>query len=156
MVDSRAKGVRGEYAVRDLLRDYTGIAWERVPTSGATEHTKGDIYVPQEKQKYIIEVKNYKDSPISPTLLSAKTNDLKSWWRKLSAQAFGLKAVPILFFKHDRSRWFIAVESKPEKVKDYLFISSLNCYVMLAEDFLAQEWKTFNAEPAPKPPADKK
>lgn len=151
MVDSRQKGIRGEYAVRDLLREHTKLNWERVPTSGATEHTKGDIYIPQTKQKFIIEVKNYKDSPIAPTLLTAKTNDLKAWWKKLEAQATGLKAIPVLFFKHDRSKWFIAVGYKPLKYKEYIYINSLKCYVMPAEEFLQLEWKSFNGEDAVDP-----
>jgi hypothetical protein len=46
MVDSRAKGARGEYAVRDLLREYTDLQFERVPSSGALEYLKGDLYIP--------------------------------------------------------------------------------------------------------------
>ena len=34
MVDSRAKGARGEYLVRDMLREATG-SLNRVPASGA-------------------------------------------------------------------------------------------------------------------------
>ena len=33
VVDSRAKGARGEYLVRDLLREHTGLQFERVPMS---------------------------------------------------------------------------------------------------------------------------
>ena len=61
MVDSRAKGARGEYLVRDLLREHTGLQFERVPSSGALEYLKGDLYVPHEKNKYCIEVKNYEN-----------------------------------------------------------------------------------------------
>ena len=57
MVDSRAKGARGEYLVRDLLREYTNLQFERVPNSGALEYLKGDLYIPHEKNKYCIEVK---------------------------------------------------------------------------------------------------
>ena len=64
MVDSRAKGARGEYLVRDMLRVHTGLKFERVPASGALEYLKGDLYVPHAKNKYCIEVKNYKDSPL--------------------------------------------------------------------------------------------
>ena len=37
MVDSRAKGARGEYLVRDMLREATGLKFERVPASGALD-----------------------------------------------------------------------------------------------------------------------
>ena len=44
MVDSRAKGARGEYLVRDMLRAHTNLQFERVPSSGALEYLKGDLY----------------------------------------------------------------------------------------------------------------
>ena len=65
MVDSRAKGARGEYLVRDMLREHTGHQFERVPSSGALEYLKGDLYVPHAKNKFCIEVKNYESSPLS-------------------------------------------------------------------------------------------
>ena len=75
MVDSRAKGARGEYLVRDLLRDHTNLQFERVPMSGALEYLKGDLYVPNERNHFCIEVKNYADSPLSDKILSqTKTN----------------------------------------------------------------------------------
>jgi len=153
MVDSRAKGIRGEYAVRDLLREYTEEQWERTPASGALEHTKGDIYIPSTKQELLIEVKNYKDSPIEPNMLGGKSNNLKQWWRKISAQAAGAKLTPVLFFKHDRSKWYIAVGIAPQTVKEYIYVGVLGCYVMNAEEYLAAEWKNFREqllEPAKK------
>ena len=54
MVDSRAKGARGEYLVRDLLRESTQVfSFERVPMSGALEYLKGDLYVPNEKNLFL-------------------------------------------------------------------------------------------------------
>ena len=88
MVDSRAKGARGEYLVRDLLREHTNLQFERVPMSGALEYLKGDLYVPNEKNYFCIEVKNYEKSPLSDKLFSApKTNNLIRWWTKLKSQA---------------------------------------------------------------------
>jgi Holliday junction resolvase len=59
MVDSRMKGQRGEYLVRDMLREATGLSFERVPASGALSYLKGDLYIPDAKNAYCIEVKNY-------------------------------------------------------------------------------------------------
>ena len=76
MVDSRAKGARGEYAVRDLLRLHTGLQFERVPMSGALEYLKGDLYVPNTSNRFCIEVKNYEKSALNDTLFTAeKTNN---------------------------------------------------------------------------------
>jgi hypothetical protein len=90
MVDSRAKGARGEYIVRDILRLYTDLQFERVPNSGALEYLKGDLYVPHEKNRFCIEVKNYSDSPFSDKIFTQpKTNNLIKWWQKLKLQAKG-------------------------------------------------------------------
>ena len=140
MVDSRAKGARGEYLVRDMLREATGLKFERVPASGALEYLKGDLYVPNQRNHYCIEVKNYKDSPFSDKILTAKkTNNLIKWWRKIVIQAKGGDQKPLLFFKYDRSKVFVATEQTPETTDDYIWVAFLDCYVMLAEDFLREE-----------------
>lgn len=140
MVDSRAKGARGEYAVRDLLRLKTGLQFERVPLSGALEYLKGDLYVPNEKNRFCIEVKNYAESALTDKLFTQeKTNNLVKWWLKIKNQAYNSKQEPLLFFKYDRSKIFVASELKPQMLKKYLYISWLNCYTMLAEDWLTEE-----------------
>ena len=140
MVDSRAKGARGEYLVRDMLRDATGLKFERVPSSGALEYLKGDLYVPNQRNYYCIEVKNYKDSPLSDKVFTQpKTNNLVKWWKKIVIQAIGGGQKPLLFFKYDRSKVFVVTEQKPENTIEYLFIRFLDCYVLLAEDWLKHE-----------------
>ena len=90
MVDSRAKGARGEYLVRDMLRAATDLQFERVPNSGALEYLKGDLYVPNEKNRFCIEVKNYSESPLTDKIFTAKkTNNLIRWWKKVVQQAEG-------------------------------------------------------------------
>ena len=140
MVDSRAKGARGEYLVRDMLRDATGLKFERVPSSGALEYLKGDLYVPNQRNYYCIEVKNYKDSPLSDKVFTQpKTNNLVKWWKKIVTQAIGGDQKPLLFFKYDRSKVFVVTNKKPENTIEYLFIRFLDCYVLLAEDWLKHE-----------------
>ena len=88
MVDSRAKGQRGEYLVRDLLRKHTGLQFERVPSSGALSYLKGDLYIPgNTKNLFCIEVKNYEKSPLTDKVFTNKTNYLVKWWEKLEEQA---------------------------------------------------------------------
>ena len=90
MVDSRSKGARGEYLVRDMLREHSDLQFERVPNSGALEYLKGDLYVPHEKNIFCIEVKNYAESPLSDRIFTQKkTNNLIKWWKKLIIQAEG-------------------------------------------------------------------
>ena len=144
MVDSRAKGARGEYLVRDLLREATALQFERVPLSGALEYLKGDLYVPNRHNRFCIEVKNYADSPLSDKIFTQqKTNNLVKWWLKLKNQAFNSKQEPLLFYKYDRSKIFVATELKPANLDKYLYIGWLNCYTMLAEDWLKEESVAF-------------
>ena len=145
MVDSRAKGQRGEYLVRDMLRDYTDLQFERVPASGALEYLKGDLYVPNNRDTifrnhFCIEVKNYKDSPLSDKIFTQeKTNNLVRWWKKVVIQADGGGQRPLLFFKYDRSKIFVCTAIKPLRAEKFLYISWLGCYVLLAETWLESE-----------------
>jgi len=140
MVDSRAKGARGEYLVRDMLRESTGMQFERVPNSGALEYLKGDLYVPHEKNRFCIEVKNYAESPLTDRIFTQeKTNNLITWWKKLIIQAAGGKQAPLLFFKYNRSPVFVVTENMPDVCEKWMYISFLDCYALLAEDWLKNE-----------------
>ena len=139
MVDSRAKGARGEYLVRDMLRQATGLQFERVPNSGALAYLKGDIYVPHETNKFCIEVKNYAESPLSDRIFTQeRTNNLARWWKKLQKQAKSGSQEPLLFFKYNRSKVYVCMDYVPETEK-YMYISWLDCYVSLAEDWLTDD-----------------
>jgi Holliday junction resolvase len=140
VVDSRAKGARGEYLVRDLLREHTGLQFERVPMSGALEYLKGDLYIPNQNNCYCIEVKNYADSPMSDKVLTQqKTNNLIRWWKKLLGQAHNGNQQPLLFFKYNRSKVFVCTEEEPKNLLNYVYISPLKCYVMVADEWLTSE-----------------
>ena len=146
MVDSRAKGARGEFLVRDMLREATGLKFERVPASGALEYLKGDIYVPNNKNLYCIEVKNYADSPLTDKIFTAtKTNNLIRWWKKVVQQAYNGDQKPLLFFKYNRSKVFVVTEVKPSNKTDYMYISFLKCYICLADEWLEVEQPKFTA-----------
>ena len=146
MVDSRAKGARGEYLVRDMLREATGLKFERVPASGALEYLKGDIYVPNNKNIYCIEVKNYADSPLTDKIFTAtKTNNLIRWWKKVVQQAYNGDQKPLLFFKYNRSKVFVVTEVQPSNKTDYMYISFLKCYICLADEWLEVEQPKFTA-----------
>jgi len=146
MVDSRAKGARGEYLVRDMLREATGLKFERVPASGALEYLKGDIYVPNNKNIYCIEVKNYADSPLTDKIFTAtKTNNLIRWWKKVVKQAYNGEQKPLLFFKYNRSKVFVVTEVQPSEKTDYMYISFLKCYICLADEWLEIEQPKFTA-----------
>jgi len=142
MVDSRAKGQRGEYLVRDLLREATGLVFERIPASGALSYLKGDLYVPHMDNKFCIEVKNYEKSAFNDKIFTNKTNYLVQWWAKIVEQAGFRNQKPLLFFKYARSKVFVVTDIEPEDTA-YTYISWLNCYVMLAEEWLDNETVEF-------------
>ena len=115
MVDPRAKGAEGERQVRDLLKGHTGLAFERVPMSGALDYLKGDIFLPNMHNNYSIEVKFYKDSHFNDKILTAlKSNIFIRWWDQTIEQAKKAGAKPALFFKYNRSKIFVAQRDKPE------------------------------------------
>ena len=140
MVDSRAKGARGEYLVRDLLRESTGLQFERVPSSGALDYLKGDLYVPNAKNRFCIEVKNYESSPLSDKVFTApRTNNLIKWWKKLIQQAEGGNQEPLLFFKYNRSAVFVVTDVLPEVTDHWMYLEWLGCYILLADVWLKEE-----------------
>lgn len=138
-VDSRAKGQRGEYIVRDLLRKYSDLEFERVPASGALSYLKGDLYVPNEDNAFCIEVKNYEESHFNDKMLTNKSNKINTWWLKVKAQAAERDQEPLLFFKYNRSKVFVITEMFPDNVDKYLYLNWLDCYAMLAEEWLQSE-----------------
>jgi Holliday junction resolvase len=143
MVDSKEKGSRGEYLVRDLLRDKTGLGFERVPLSGALAYLKGDIYIPNRHNRFCIEVKFYEESALNDKILTNKSNNLVKWWVKICEQATNQKQEPLLLFKYNRSKIFVATQDKPNNINNYLYIGPLLCYTLLAEDWLTSEKPRF-------------
>lgn len=117
MVDSRDKGTRAEYAVRDLLRASTGLQWERVPGSGglnAAHGMKGDIYLSPSSghlSKFCIEVKHYKDEQFNSNMLkpTKSQSQMEKWLLQTEREAIQINSKPMLVFKKDRGEWFAAV-----------------------------------------------
>lgn len=152
MVDSREKGARTELKVRDFLRQQTGLAWERVPASGALHEKhglKGDLYVPNEQNIFCIEVKGYAEDHLTSQILTSKNPTLLDWWRQTVRESKQINKKPLLFFKFDRSKIFVAFEDLPE-TDWYSFIhinrEGLQFFVSLAEDWLVNESMPFIKE----------
>lgn len=145
MVDSRNKGARGEYLVRDVLRKHTGYQFERIPSSGALVYLKGDLYVPHKSNRFCIEVKFYAESPLTDKIFTQpRTNNLINWWNKLKKQSKDMEQEPLLFFKYNRSPIFVVTELRPKSLDmEFLHISWLNCYVALADSWLEMEKEEF-------------
>lgn len=136
MVNPRQKGAIGENKVKEFLDSRTPYTFERTPGSGSG-NIKGDLYIPKRKNVYCIEVKNYAESPFNDKILTSKTNDFVQWWTKLQKQAGVMK--PLLFFRYNRSKIFVATDIKPRNVEKYIDIPWLNCYIMLSEEWIEKE-----------------
>ena len=139
MVDPRAKGAEGERQVRDLLKGHTGLAFERVPMSGALDYLKGDIFIPNTHNNYCIEVKFYKDSHFNDKIISTTSNLFIKWWEQTNREAEEVNALPLLLFKYNRSKWFVAVSDPKPKKSKYMYINFLYCYVVELEEWLKTE-----------------
>lgn len=150
MVDSRAKGARTETLARDMLRKHTKLNWERVPGSGALDPKhmlKGDLYVPQHNNLFCVEVKGYAEDHISSLLLTGKMPQIIEWWSQAYRQGCQVNKQPLLIFKHDRSKLFVAFEDLPSHNYRYLCVSVLGYefFIALLEDWLEFEQPKFVA-----------
>ena len=143
MVDSRAKGAMGEKQVKEMLRKHTGLSFERVSMSGALPFMKGDLFIPDTPMHYCIEVKFYKNSHFDDKILTNKSSEFVKWWEQATSQALKVQKKPVLFFKYNRSKVFVAVRDEPKKTKKFMYIGHLNCYVMIAEEWLINEQPEF-------------
>ncbi len=141
MVDVRQKGATAETKARDELRLLTGLKWERVPGSGALDpkhQLKGDLYVPGEKNLYSVEVKHYKDCHIDHSLITGKSPQLIEWWNQAVRQGVQVDKKPLLIFKHDRSKFFVAFLEMPESEFPFIMVSTQGheFYIALLTDYI--------------------
>lgn len=149
MVDSRVKGAKAETVVRDMLRKYTGLSWERVPGSGSLDpkhNLKGDLYIPGKDNIYVVECKHYADDHFTTELFTSKNPILISWWEQCVRQGIQVNKKPLLIFKHDRSKLFVMHDSDyPTSKYRVATISILdyNTIVSLLEDWLIYEKPKF-------------
>lgn len=148
MVDSRAKGARTETQARDILRKATKLQWERVPGSGALDpkhKLKGDLYIPDSSNKYAVEVKGYAEDHVSSKLLTGKAPQLLEFWKQTVRQGQQVSRKPLLIFKFDRSKFFVAFDDIPTANYRYIFIdiNDHQFYIALLEDWLTYEQPEF-------------
>ena len=144
MVDSRQKGARAENAAKGILKKHTNLNWQRVPSSGALNKAhklKGDLYIPEVNNKYCVEVKHYKDDHLTSKLLTDKNPQLLQWWEQAVRQGDQVDKEPLLIFKFDRSKWFVAFlwEYKLDRRYKVLKFINENLHIAKLEDWLTNE-----------------
>lgn len=151
-VDSRQKGARAESAAKGLLKKHSGHDWERVPQSGALSKKhklKGDLYVPGEKNRFCVEVKHYKDDHLTSKVLTDKSPQIMAWWNQAIRQGIEVDKIPLLLFKHDRGKFFVAFTTDAVPTSDvcmletmpyrYMYYSEGNFFIAKLEDWLQNE-----------------
>ena len=126
-INVRQKGKVGEALVKKFLEDKTGITFSYTPGSGSGK-IKGDLFIEGYKNVFCIEVKNYAEPPNFSGALINKSNDFVGWWTKLQKQSGKLR--PLLIFKYNRSKLFIATDIKPANSNIYIDLPWLNCYIV--------------------------
>ena len=151
MVDSRQKGARAENQAKELLVKHSKLNWQRVPGSGALDEKhglKGDLYIPNEKNVFCVEVKHYKDDHLTSKLLTGKTPQLIEWWKQTIRESAQVDRTPLLMFKFDRSKWFICTSLKfecpPNNVRNFVYYwkeGDEHLILQLAEDWLKEGWE---------------
>jgi hypothetical protein len=143
MVDSRAKGARAESAAKELLKRYTKLNWQRVPASGALgpEHgMKGDLYLAKSNNRFCVEVKHYKEDQFNTKILTSAKPMLYEWWEQAHRQGKQVDAEPLLIFKHDRSKFFVATIREPAALEyEYVYLSEHAIFIAKLEDWLKYE-----------------
>lgn len=128
MTNSRRKGADAELKALGILQSkFPQKQWRLTPGSG-NGLEKGDITYTG--CKYCIEVKHYKDSPITDKVLTNKSNNLSIWWKKLLTHG----KIPVLIVKYNRSKWFVMTKDKPKC--DYIYFSQFNAYLYLLDNLV--------------------
>lgn len=150
-VDPRAKGARAETLIRDSLRTSTGLNWERVPSSGALDPKhglKGDLYVPNEKNLYAVEVKHYAEDHLTSSILTSKNPQLLVWWQQAARQGTQVNKEPLLLFKYDRSKVFAAFKDIPNEDYMYMYVNDVTTspfYIATLDEYIKHERPKFIA-----------
>ena len=138
MVSPRQKGIRGEQQVLSILNRLTEEEWTTTPGSGSGK-IKGDLQVIGKYNLFCVEVKFYKDCGFNSKIYTQKSNNIYKWWSKLCKQAKDMKQEPLLIFRENHGKFFVATTRKPENTLRYMHIGWLGAYILIAEHWLEKE-----------------
>jgi hypothetical protein len=106
---SKIKGSAYEAKIVKILTEQFNIEFKRMPLSGAIEYLKGDIWTPKDTAAWpwCIECKHYADLEWN-NLLTAKSTDILQFWRQTIREAEIMNKKPLLIFRWNRSKDFVA------------------------------------------------
>lgn len=123
-MNSKKKGNKNERELAKWWKDWTGIEFSRVPSSGGlrwkkTDNITSDIICtdPHKSRnfKFNIETKFYKDINFEHLILKDNPKNIKIWefWNQAKDDGKKANRIPILFMRYNsmpRSTWFVVVE----------------------------------------------
>ena len=138
MVNPRQKGNRGEQQVIAILDRVTQEKWEQTPGSGSGK-IKGDLRVHGKHNIFCVEVKFYKNVGFDAKIFTQKSNNFFQWWSKICKQAQQMKQEPLLVFRENHGKFFVATVREPKNTLRYMHIAWLGAYVLILEDWLDKE-----------------
>ena len=129
MVSTNNKGARGENIVKAELIKQTGLNFERTPSSGAlsVKGLKGDLFIPNAKNVWTIEVKNYEEDGFGSHCILGK-GDFLRWWEQVCAAAKFNGNKPMLIYKWNRSTLYCAIP--------YQYKTNVKNCIILNEDIV--------------------
>lgn len=134
---SKAKGAKAEVEVRDILKANSGLPFQRVPLSGSIKFLKGDIYIPNKDNVYCIEVKHYKEEQINSTIITSKESQFEKWWNQAVREAKTMENSPLLIFRKDRGKYFVAGYGISKSNHKCIYIEHLDVDILLLDDWLS-------------------
>lgn len=160
MTDSKDKGDRGEYAVRDLLEEWWGSDFAKTPKSGGFSTKKfrrdwnaeADVVTPDPTFPFAVEVK-WQEKWILDDLLTRPKSKIWDWWEQAKGQSED--KLTLLVFKRNFKPWFYMMKIHPEHTdyqKDFVKSSPMRvidrqgeaAYIGLMDKLLAEpieKWK---------------
>jgi Holliday junction resolvase len=135
---NKIKGSAYETKIVKILSEEFNLEFRRVPLSGAIDYLKGDIWTPKDTASwpYCIECKHYASVEWN-NLLTAKTTDMLQFWRQTIREAEVMDKKPLLIFRWNRSKDFVAYNDDI-LVDNYIEVKSfdLQFKVSLLDDWL--------------------
>lgn len=135
---SKAKGSAFEAKIAKQLSEEFGKEFRRVPLSGALDWMKGDIIVIKDTAwfPYCIECKHYKEIQWN-NFLTSKTTNMYSFWEQTVREAEVMGKNPLLIFRWDRSKDYVAYDDDI-KVSSYMEVKSFGhtFRISLLDDWL--------------------
>lgn len=136
---SKIKGSAYEAKIATLLTKEFSKEFRRVPLSGAIEYLKGDIWTPHDTAwwPYCIECKHYKELEWN-NLLTAKSTTILQFWEQAVREAKVMNKKPLLIFRWNRSKDFVAYDDDIE-VENYIEVKSFGHKFKIS---LLSEWLT--------------